>query len=484
DGDGVATCAPASGSTFALGATTVTCNASDAANNAATPTTFEVTVVDTTPPTIDPHGDVGPVEATGPTGAMVTYVAPATHDLVDGDGVATCVPASGSTFTLGATTVTCNASDAANNAAAATTFEVTVVDTTPPTIDPHGDVGPVEATGPDGAAVGYVSPATHDFVDGDGFATCAPVSGTTFALGNTTVTCTAADDAGNAASAISFIVQVRDTVAPVIASHANITAEATSAAGAVVSYTSPATADAVDGPGVATCLPVSGSTFPLGLTTVTCQAQDAAGNIATPTSFTVNVRDTTAPTIAPHADVNATATGNSSAVVNYDKPVASDLVDGPVFVTCAPASASTFNVGNTTVTCSATDAAGNTATSTFAVIVSYSFNGFFRPIDNLPVINVVKAGSAIPVKFDLGGNQGLNIFAPGFPASVSASCSASATDAIEETVTAGGSSLSYDAGTGHYIYVWKTEKSWTGCRQLQVKLKDGSSRWATFSFTR
>ena len=98
--------------------------------------------------------------------------------------------------------------------------------------------------------------------------------------------------------------------------------------------------------------------------------------------------------------------------------------------------------------------------------------------------DVVNAGSAIPVKFILGGDQGLNIFASGYPASVSTACGAATTDAIEETVTAGASSLSFDSGSGQYIYVWKTDKSWTGCRQLQVKLRDGSSRWAAFNFTR
>jgi hypothetical protein len=118
------------------------------------------------------------------------------------------------------------------------------------------------------------------------------------------------------------------------------------------------------------------------------------------------------------------------------------------------------------------------------VVVSYAFSGFYRPVDNLPMVNTVKAGSAVPVKFSRGGDQGLAIFATGYPASVSTSCSAATTDAIEETVTAGGSSLSYDATSGQYTYVWKTDKAWTGCRQLQVKLRDGSSVWAAFSFTR
>ncbi|MDP2966952.1 MAG: ice-binding family protein [bacterium] len=81
-----------------------------------------------------------------------------------------------------------------------------------------------------------------------------------------------------------------DTVAPVIVVHADV-----SASGAVVTYTSPATSDAVDGAGVATCLPASGSTFPIGNTTVTCNATDVAGNQALATTFTVTVIETPAP---------------------------------------------------------------------------------------------------------------------------------------------------------------------------------------------
>jgi hypothetical protein len=51
-------------------------------------------------------------------------------------------------------------------------------------------------------------------------------------------------------------------------------------------------------------------------------------------------------------------------------------------------------------------------------------------------------------------------------------------------VTAGGSSLQYDPVANQYTYVWKTEKSWTGCRELQLKLKDGKTYRASFSFTR
>ena len=368
DGAGVATCVPASGSTFALGTTTVTCNATDAAGNAATPTGFSVTVQDTAPPLIAAHGNET-AEATGAAGAAVAYTSPATSDAVDGAGVATCVPPSGSTFALGTTSVTCNATDAAGNAATPTGFSVTVQDTTPPLIAAHGNET-AEATSAAGAAVAYTSPATSDAVDGAGVATCVPASGSTFALGATTVTCNATDAAGNAATPTTFSVTVQDTTPPVIAAHGNETAEATSAAGAAVSYTSPATSDAVDGAGGATCVPASGSTFALGSTTVTCDASDSEGNAATPTTFSVTVQDTTPPVIAAHGNETAEATSAAGAAVSYMSPATSDTVDGAGVATCAPASGSTFALGTTTVTCNAADAAGNAATpTTFSVTV-------------------------------------------------------------------------------------------------------------------
>ena len=102
------------------------------------------------------------------------------------------------------------------------------------------------------------------------------------------------------------------------------------------------------------------------------------------------------------------------------------------------------------------------------------------------VFNRVKAGSAIPMKFNLGGDQGLAIFAAGFPKSAVVSCSSASTmDDLTETVTAGGSSLNYDALTGQYNYVWKTDKAWGGtCRKMTVKLIDGTEHAAYFSFTK
>jgi hypothetical protein len=131
--------------------------------------------------------------------------------------------------------------------------------------------------------------------------------------------------------------------------------------GAVVNYPAP-TADA--GCGTITCTPPSGSFFPVGTTTVTCTTT------AGPTcSFTVTVNDTQPPSITCPANVVAIgAPGSTSVVVNYPPPTASDNCPG-VTASCTPPSGSTFPVGTTTVTCTATDAAGNTAICSFTVSV-------------------------------------------------------------------------------------------------------------------
>ncbi|MBI5825202.1 MAG: PxKF domain-containing protein [Chloroflexi bacterium] len=141
-----------------------------------------------------------------------------------------------------------------------------------------------------------------------------------------------------------------------------------------------------------------------------------------------------------------------------------------------------YNVvgGNTRVICGEVN-----SLSPFVVAeqIPYPFTGFFQPVDNLPTLNIVNAGRAIPVKFKLAGDQGLNIFPIGYPASTSVACGTTAEDVIEETVTAGSSSLSYNTTTGQYTYVWKTNKAWAGtCRTLVIKLNDGTYHRANFKF--
>jgi hypothetical protein len=88
---------------------------------------------DTAAPAIACPADVKAVECTGPDGAVVSYDVPAASDVCDTAVDVVCSPPSGSTFPLGATEVTCTATDNAGNAADCT-FSVTVLDTTPPVI--------------------------------------------------------------------------------------------------------------------------------------------------------------------------------------------------------------------------------------------------------------------------------------------------------------------------------------------------------------
>ncbi len=201
---------------------------------------------------------------------------------------------------------------------------------------------------------------------------------------------------------------------------------------------------------------------------------------------TVNVVDTTPPAISCPANIVAMLPPNSMAtsmVVNYPAVTATDSCSASVTVNSTPASGSIFPVGATTVNASASDGTNNSNCS-FTVTVLYNFAGFFPPISNHPVVNVVNAGRAIPVKFSLSGFKGLNIFAPNSPASGQIVCNSSdPAVTLEDTVTAGGSSLSYDASSDQYVYVWKTDPSWAGtCRQLVVQLNDGSIHRADFRF--
>ena len=189
------------------------------------------------------------------------------------------------------------------------------------------------------------------------------------------MTCSPQDAAGNNASS-TFDIHVRDTTAPAIQAHANLIAEATSAAGATVTYTVPTASDLVSGTATVTCAPASGSTFALGHTTVTCSAQDAAGNTSTTTSFDIHVRDTTPPAITVPVNITAEADTSAGIPVMYTTS-ATDLVNGSVAVFCNHPSGSNFPMGHTTVTCVAWDSSGNFSNQAFDVnvIASANFQG-------------------------------------------------------------------------------------------------------------
>lgn len=127
-----------------------------------------------------------------------------------------------------------------------------------------------------------------------------------------------------------------------------------------------------------------------------------------------------------------------------------------------------------------------TSLSPFAVVERvYNVTGFFAPVDPPTVVNIAKAGKAIPMKFRLGGDFGLDIFEDGTPLSRRVSCPSDAsTDSIEQ-VAAGGSGLTYDAASNLYTFNWKTDRAWAGtCREFVATFEDGTTLTAIFQFKR
>ena len=296
-------------------------------------------------------------EATSAAGAVVNFAAAGVAGL-------TYSPNSGTAFPLGATPVTFSATDLDNNTGTGT-FTVTVRDTTAPVVAAHADVM-VEATSAAGAVATYSAGSATDAVTASPVITYSKNSGTVFPLGATPVTITAKDAANNAGTG-TFSVVVQDTTAPVVAAHANVTVEATSANGAVVTYAAGSATDAVTASPAITYSQNSGTVFPIGVTTVTVTALDAAGNMDG-VIFSVTVQDTTAPVVTPPANLTVPATSPAGALVTYPAATATDAV-GVLSLTYSQNSGTTFPIGTTTVTATATDAANHAGTANFTVTV-------------------------------------------------------------------------------------------------------------------
>jgi hypothetical protein len=347
--------------TAALGNTLVTASASDAAGNTAT-ATFTVHVLDTTAPvisgptpaqpTFDWHGAVIPLSP-----ALVGVSA---VDDVSGPVAVTLNPAS---VGFGDTFVTARAQDAAANVSTKT-FTVHVVDVTAPVITGPTPSQPTFAW--HGSAVSLTASllglAATDDVNG---AVAVVVTPSSAGLGDTLVTASASDAAGNHSSK-TFIVHVVDATPPVISGPAPATPTfgwhgapiAVSAATLGLSAT-----DDVDG---AIPVDVTPSSVGLGDTPVTASATDAAGNHASKT-FTVRVVDVTAPVVSGPTTSTFGWHGAPIAVSAASLGLsAMDDVDGAVAVNVTPSS---VGLGDTSVTASASDAAGNHASKTFTVHV-------------------------------------------------------------------------------------------------------------------
>jgi hypothetical protein len=200
----------------------------------------------------------------------------------------------------------------------------------------------------------------------------------------------------NYAGSATGTLVITDSAPPVLSLPANLVAEATGPGGATVTFTATAT-DTVDGALGVTLSHASGSVFPLGVTTVNVSATDSSGHV-TQGTFTVTVRDSTAPTFlgltasttslfpVDHKMVAVTLTAATSDAVStvttrIVSVTANELINGPGSVAAdwqitSPMTVNlraerTSNVADRvyTITVKATDLAGNESTRSIDVIV-------------------------------------------------------------------------------------------------------------------
>ncbi|MGE0639272.1 MAG: HYR domain-containing protein [Thermoanaerobaculia bacterium] len=352
-------CSPASGSIFPLGDTPVVCGEGGGGSCG-----FNVTVVDDdaplvmVPPPISVGTDDGVCSAV--VGFNVTAV-----DNCDLAPVVACAPPSGSVFPVGTNPVACTATDAGGNVGNGG-FNVTVSDDEDPTIVPLPDLMLDNDAGLC-SAVATFSPTFGDNCPG-ATVDCVLPSGSAFPVGTSPVTCTVTDAAGMQTSG-QFDVIVSDVEAPVVDAPDSVADNDPGLCSAVVSFT-PTASDNCAVVGPISCVPPSGSAFPVGSTPGLCTADDAAGNQGSD-PFTVTVNDVEPPVLICPADIELDvppyATGGT---VDFDDPVGSDNCPGLADPICDPASGTFFPVGTTTVDCSVEDASSNPASCSFDVTLN------------------------------------------------------------------------------------------------------------------
>jgi hypothetical protein len=365
---------PIAGSTLGLGTTTITLTATDGSGNTATCTVNQTVVDDTdpvitvcapTPPNISANGSCQGT-ATDLTGGVTAT------DNCTGSPTITQSPIAGSTLGLGTTTITLTATDGSGNTATCTVNQ-TVVDDTDPVITVCAPTPPnISANAScQGTATDLTGGVTAtDNCTASPTITQSPTAGSTLGLGTTTITLTATDGSGNTATCTVNQTVIDDTD-PVITVCAptppNISANG-SCQGTATDLTGGVTAtDNCTGSPTITQSPIAGSTLGLGTTTITLTATDGSGNTATCTVNQTVVDDTdpvitvcapTPPNISANASCQGTATDLTGGVT------ATDNCTGSPTITQSPIAGSTLGLGTTTITLTATDGSGNTATCT------------------------------------------------------------------------------------------------------------------------
>jgi len=371
----------ASGSVFPAGTSTmVNWKVTDASGNMAV-CDFTVTVSDNQLPSISCPTNIVRNTDANQCSAVVTFATPTVTD--------NCAPTptvvqtsglpSGSPFPVGITQVKFKATDGAALTRECT-FNVTVNDAQVPSIACPSNITQGNDAGQCHATITYAPPTYSDNCPGgEAVMQSGLPSGSNFPKGINTVVWKATDVAG-LTKTCSFRVTVNDTQAPTITcpTVAPITTAANSCVSAPLTYSTPtATDNCAPAPTVVRISgPTSGSTFPLGATTVIWRAIDGAGRSST-CSFSVAVTDATLPSISCPGSIAVTGSGSPcTATVGYTAPTATDNCGlQSLFLLSGQPSGSSFPAGATVNTWRALDNSGGSATCSFTVTVGCGTSG-------------------------------------------------------------------------------------------------------------
>ncbi len=153
---------------------------------------------------------------------------------------------------------------------------------------------------------------------------------------------------------------------------------------------------------------------------------------------------------------------------------ADDVLSG--FASCVVSGHAT-TVGPHTLKAEAKDVAGNVTTLTRSyAVLAWTIKGFYAPVDMGGVINTVKGGSTVPLKFEVfAGATELTDTSVVKPVVSKVSCTSGSTAPVEELAPTGGTSLRYDTTGGQFIFNWQTPKQANTCWSVTVTTADGTS---------
>ena len=260
-------------------------------------------------------------------------------------------------FPLGETLVTWTATDASGNSASSTQT-ISVIDTTAPTVLVPNDIQ-IEAESVLTKIEELGEIISEDFSEIASITNDAPE---VFPLGETLVTWTATDIFGNSAN-ISQIISIIDTISPQITAPSDLRVEASDPVENIIDLVGTKVSDLVE---IASITNDAPEVFPLGETLVTWTATDISGNVSTD-SQKVLIEDTTPPTLTIPFDMEIELTTSFGTQIDLDIALSEDIVDfEPEITNDAP---EVFPLGETLVTWTATDASGNSASSTQTISV-------------------------------------------------------------------------------------------------------------------